>query len=353
MSLAKFLGRWMPGDGPESEIVLSSRIRLARNLNSFPFPERASADELKEIIGKVEEALKGKENLSELKLIRFLDLPAIERLVLVEKHLVSPQHGQKELGALLLKDDGSISVMVNEEDHLRIQCILPGLQLEEAWQQADRIDDLLSSSLDIAYDPELGYLTCCPTNLGTGIRVSVMIHLPALAYLGRLEAVLRSITQVGLAVRGIYGEGTQALGNIFQISNNVTLGRNEAGIVDNITRITKQLVEHEKNARDILVKNWKIKLEDLTGRAYGILSNSYIINSEESIKLLSDLRLGVDRRVISSITEKISRQTLNELLVQIRPGHLQSMTGQELDEEQRDIARAALLRKILKNEREG
>lgn len=353
MSLARFLGKWMQGDGPESQIVLSSRIRLARNLKAFPFPERASKEQLGQIVDRIAVGLKESPGLGDLKLVKFLDLPILERQVLVEKHLTSPQHGQKDQGALLLKDDGTISVMINEEDHLRIQCILPGLQLEEAWREADKVDDFLGLNLDIAYDPELGYLTCCPTNLGTGIRVSVMVHLPALAYLGRLEPVLRSITQVGLAVRGIYGEGTQALGNIFQISNNATLGRNEEEIVDNINRVTKQLVEHEKNARDILVKNWKIKLEDLTGRAYGTLSNSYIISSQEAIKLLSDLRLGADTGTISELTSGISKQTFNELLVLIRPAHLQSMGGQELDEEQRDVARATLLRKTLKIKREG
>lgn len=343
----------MLGEGPESEIVLSSRVRLARNLKAFPFPERASEEQLRAIISQTAEGVKKSSGLGDLKLVRFSDLPLLERQVLVEKHLTSPQHGQKDEGALLLKDDGTISVMLNEEDHLRIQCILPGLQLEEAWQGADQVDDFLSSILDIAYDSELGYLTCCPTNLGTGIRVSVMVHLPALAYLGRLEPVLRSITQVGLAVRGIYGEGTQALGNIFQVSNNVTLGRSEEEIVDNINRVTRQLVEHEKNARDILVKNWQIKLEDLTGRAYGTLSNSYIISSQEAIKLLSDLRLGADTGVISEFTGDISKQTFNELLVLIRPAHLQSLGGQELDEEQRDVARATLLRKTLKIKREG
>lgn len=343
----------MQGNGPESEIVLSSRIRLARNLKAFPFPEKATEEQLKEINQKITQGLKENPALGELKMVKFIELPILERQVLVEKHLVSPQHGQKDEGALLLKDDGTISVMVNEEDHLRIQAILPGLQLEEAWRQADQIDDLLSEVLEIAYDPDLGYLTCCPTNLGTGIRVSIMVHLPALAYLGRLEPVLRSITQVGLAVRGIYGEGTQALGNIFQISNNVTLGRSEEEIVDNINRVTKQLVEHEKNARDILVKNWKIKLEDLTGRAYGTLSNAYIISSQEAIKLLSDLRLGADTEATRELTKGISKQTFNELLVLIRPAHLQSMAGQELDEEQRDVARANLLRETLKNKREG
>lgn len=349
MNFAQSLGRWMQGDGPESEVVLSSRIRLARNFTSLPFPVRASQADLRKVIENVEQVLPRQEKLKELKLIKFVDLPFLERQILVERHLISPQHGQNEEGAVLLKTDGTISVMINEEDHLRIQSILPGLQLTEAWRMANQIDDLLTSKLDIAYEAELGYLTCCPTNVGTGLRASVMVHLPALAYLGRLESVLRSIAQVGLAVRGIYGEGTQASGNIFQISNQVTLGRNEAEIVDNITRVTAQIVEHEKNARNILVKNWKIKLEDLAGRAYGTLSNSYIVSSEEAIRLLSDLRLGVDTGTVS----QISKQTLNELLVLIRPAHLQRIQGQELDEDQRDIYRASLLREKLNRKREG
>jgi len=347
MSFVNLFSRWMDGQGPESDIVISSRIRLARNLNSLPFPRRADLNSLQQVIQEVEKSLQ-KNNSPQLKLIKFASLPLVERQILVEKHLISPQHGQNEQGALLLNEDGSLSVMINEEDHLRIQCILPGLQLTEAWRQTQELDDDLTRELDIAYDEDLGYLTCCPTNVGTGLRASVMIHLPALAYLGRLEPVLRSITKVGLAVRGTYGEGTEARGNIFQISNQVTLGRNEEEILDNIQRVTTQIVEHEKNARDILVKSGKVKLKDLTGRAYGVLANAYVMTSTEAMKLLSDLRLGVDLGLVEGLSPKL----LNQLLVLIYPAHLQRLQGKDLEEHERDFYRAALLRENLRKREE-
>lgn len=348
MSFAHLNVKWIEEQGIDSEIVLSSRIRLARNLASYPFPLKAEKEQLQQVIAQVEKALENSEKLSCLKMLKFADLPAMERQILVEKHLISLQHGDNSQGAILLQDDGAISVMVNEEDHLRIQCILPGLQLEEALEQADKIDDALSLQLEMAYDQDLGFLTCCPTNVGTGLRASVMLHLPALKYLGRLEAVLRSITKVGLAVRGTYGEGTKAYGNVFQISNQITLGRNELEIVDNIHRVTAQIVEHEKSARDILVKNGKVKLKDLTGRAYGILSNAYAIGSEEAMQLLSDLRLGVDTEMISGIPPKL----LNQLLVEIHPAHLSKLHGKELNEGEREVYRAALLREKLREREE-
>lgn len=348
MSFVNFFSKWMEGQGPESQVVISSRIRLARNFSSLPFPRRAGKGEQEQVIEKIEKTLAANIT-SQLRLIKFSSLPLTERQILVEKHLISPQHGQNEEGgALLLSEDGSLSVMVNEEDHLRIQCILSGLQLGEAWQLAQQLDEDLTAGLDIAYDADLGYLTCCPTNVGTGLRASVMLHLPALAYLGRLELVLRSITQVGLAVRGIYGEGTQARGNIFQISNQVTLGRSEEEIVDNIQRVTEQIVQQEKQARDILVKNGKLKLKDLVGRAYGVLSNAYVINTEEAMRLLSDLRLGVNMNLI----EGISNSLLNKLLVSIYPAHLEGLGGQEMQEQERDFYRAALLREKLRKKEE-
>lgn len=344
MSFLQLQPQWVIGDGPYSDIVLSSRVRLARNVMEVPFPRQATVEQLRQLVKEVEEIKNENKKLTHLKLLKFADLPLLERKILVEKHLISFQHGQNEEGALLLEDNGAVSVMINEEDHLRIQCILSGLQLEEALEQADKVDDALTFQLKLAYDDDFGYLTCCPTNVGTGLRASVMLHLPALKIIGRLEPILRSITKVGLTVRGTYGEGSQVYGNIFQISNQVTLGRNEQEIVDNIQRVTMQIVEHEKNARDILLKNGKIKLKDLAGRAYGILSNASLLSIEEAMRLLSDLRLGVDNNLLEDIQNKL----LNDLLISIHPAHLSKLYDKDLAEGEQDIYRAILLREKLR-----
>jgi protein arginine kinase len=276
--------------------------------------------------------------------IRMSELTPLEKRVLVEKHLISPQLAEESPnGAVLLSQDESISIMINEEDHIRIQCLFPGLQLEKAWEMASQIDDWLEKHFVFAFDDQCGYLTSCPTNLGTGIRASVMVHLPALAMTQQLPRLLPVITQVGLAVRGIYGEGSEALGQLYQISNQVTLGQSEEEIIDKLQSVVKQIIEHEINARRRILAQSGIELEDRVYRSYGTLSHSRIIDSKEAMQRLSDVRLGVDLNLMKDVSASV----MNELMVLIQPGFLQQYAGQRLDPEERDIRRAKLIRERL------
>ena len=338
---------WMLGTGPEAEFVISTRVRLARNLCNIPFPSLASEDQLKSILKQVETIFREKEDV--FPGFRFLDIHAqtpVYRQILVEKHLISPLFTQETRSrGLALAPDEAISVMVNEEDHFRIQCILPGLQLEQAWTEASRYDDLLESQVDYAFHEELGFLTACPTNVGTGLRVSVMLHLPALVITRRIGGILTAVNQVSLAVRGLYGEGTEAIGNVFQLSNQITLGQSEEEIWQNLSGVTRQLINHEKKAREQLLNEGREKLADRAGRALGVLLHSRLISSQETMQLLSDVRLGVDLGLIKDIPVKV----LNELLVVTRPGCLQYLKEKPLNAYERDLERAVQIHKILHN----
>ncbi|MDI3533738.1 MAG: protein arginine kinase [Thermosediminibacterales bacterium] len=349
MSLDDFIynskSLWMEGNGPEADVVLSSRIRLARNLRNVPFPHKANLEQADKIIKQVFDAIeKSSEFAGQFRCFRMKELTHLERQILVEKHLISPALAESEKGAAFIKHDESVSIMVNEEDHIRIQTLYPGLQMEKAWQLSTKIDDVLEERLDYAFDEKKGYLTACPTNVGTGIRVSVMLHLPALNMLNQSNGIFTTIGQVGLTVRGLYGEGSKGLGNIYQISNQLTLGQSEEDIINNLKGVTKQIIEHERSAREKLLKDAGIRLQDRVGRAYGILSNSYIISSQEAMELLSDVRLGIDLNLIKNLDSRI----LNEMMILIRPAYLQKFFGQELNEYERDIKRASLLRDRLK-----
>lgn len=344
MSGLQFFGQWTEGNGKENDIVVSSRVRLARNLAELPFPPRFDQQHAKSVLERV--AKVAAVCLPECRVLYFSDLPKVEREILAENHLISKEHGENELGALLLNENGSLSLMINEEDHLRIQSILSGLDLEKAWALADETDDLLAEKLDFAYDSKLGYLTSCPTNVGTGMRASVMLHLPALSYTGSLPLILRSVNKLGLAVRGVYGEGSEMDGNMVQISNQRTLGSKEEEIIDRVKRVTLQIVEQEKKERSRLLTEYRNKLTDLTGRAYGILANAYSISTAEAVKLLSDLRFGIEL----GLHAQINKKELNKLLLSIYPAHLEARAGKQLNQSERDYYRAELLRKILNKE---
>ncbi|HEY3315084.1 MAG TPA: protein arginine kinase [Bacillota bacterium] len=339
---------WVTGTGPHSDIVISSRIRLARNLLGVPFPHLLDEARAEEVAGRVEgayKALQAEGKLADHGLVRVNRLPALDRQVLVEKHLISPQFAQEEKPTALLVDPGqTVSVMVNEEDHLRIQCLLPGLQLEQAWAKASQVDDDLEGKLDFAFVEQQGYLTACPTNVGTGLRASVMLHLPALILSNQAARVGHAVVKLGLAVRGLYGEGTEALGNMFQVSNQVTLGQTEEEIIQNLRSVTEQIVEHEMNARKFLTQENKSQIEDRVNRAYGLLAHARIMSSQEAMQLLSDLRLGVDLEILRAARKR----SLNELLVVTRPAYLQRLAGGELEPLQRDIRRAAMIRDSLR-----
>ncbi|NLM44410.1 MAG: protein arginine kinase, partial [Clostridiales bacterium] len=232
---------------------------------------------------------------------------------------------------------------INEEDHIRIQSILPGFQMKNAWDIGNEVDDLLEETLDYTYDEKLGYLTCCPTNVGTGMRASSMVHLPALNMIGNISKILQTVTQIGLTIRGMYGEGTEFQGNLFQISNQITLGLSEDEIVENINAVTTQIVEKEREARNLLMNNNRIQLEDRVWRALGILRNARVITSQEAMKLLSDVRLGMDLNIIKNLTAT----QLNEIMIETQPANVQKYAGEELTPEARDIIRAEIIRKKL------
>ncbi|SMO80131.1 protein arginine kinase [Melghirimyces algeriensis] len=351
MSLQDFtqhaLSEWMRGQGPRSDIVISSRVRVARNLSGLPFPMLATSSQSSEIVRRVEDALRREDKPSILKgaeLIRMDDLSDLEKRVLVEKHLISPHLAEESrYGAVVLSQNEAVSIMINEEDHLRIQCLFPGFQPEKAWELADELDDWFEQELTYAFSETKGYLTSCATNVGTGIRVSVMVHLPALAITRQLNRLFPAITQVGLAVRGIYGEGSEALGNLYQVSNQVTLGQREEDIIQKLTGVVRQMIQHEHNARSRLRETSLTKLEDRVHRSYGILEHARVISSKEVMERLSDVRLGVDMGLISGI----SSQVMNELMVLTQPGFLQTRSKQRLDVDERDVRRAQMVREYL------
>lgn len=351
LGLERFMNQavssWMSAEGPDSDIVMSSRIRLARNFNEFTFPILFSNDEANSVISTIEE-ITVQSPLTELgqyELLKMDQLQPLQKQVLVEKHLISPQlANDASHGACLLSENEEISIMINEEDHIRIQCLFPGLQLTEALSIANVVDDWIEGNVTYAFDEQYGYLTSCPTNVGTGLRASVMMHLPGLILTQQINRIIPAINQLGLVVRGIYGEGSEALGNIFQISNQITLGKSEEEIVEDLKSVVKQLISQERNARDALVKTLNIELEDRVFRSLGVLENSRILESKEAARCLSDVRLGIDMGFIKNIPNTI----LNELMILTQPGFLQQYAGGPLRPNERDIRRAALIRERLK-----
>jgi protein arginine kinase len=334
--------QWMDGSGPESDIVLSSRIRLARNLVGTPFPHRMSNEQGQAMLSAVGHAIASLDAGWHLQFYKLSDLSPLERNVLMEKHLVSPLLIQNPIRheAVALDDREDISIMVNEEDHLRLQVLLPGLQLQEAWQVANRLDDMLEQELDFACDETRGYLTAWPTNLGTGLRASVMLHLPALAMTRQAAQVFTTLAQVGIVVRGLYGEGSEARGNLFQISNQVSLGLTEEELCHNLSAVTQQIIGRERNAREHLRLNAPLALADRVGRAWGILTNARIMTSEEALNLLSDVKLGVDLGLIQGPLP----YAFPQLTLMTRPAFLQMEAGRDLRPEERDQIRSDILR---------
>ena len=345
--LNQSLSSWMEGGGPHSAVVISSRIRLARNFGDIPFPGRANGPQLEEVENLVQAWWEdgGLKSLGETKYISVKGLPANERQALVDKHLISPNLARQGYGAVLLNQNESVSIMVNEEDHLRIQSLFSGLQLGEAWKLANHVDDLFETGFRYAWSGDIGYLTCCPTNVGTGMRASVMLHLPGLALSGQLAVVLGTISKVGIMVRGLYGEGSEAQGNIYQISNQTTLGQSEEEIIEALNRVTLQVARQELDARQKVLEQNRIAVLDRVWRSYGILANARIMASAEAMEHISDLRLGIDLKILEDINPRI----LLELLVLTRPGYLQKIYDRELSARDRDIKRAELIRTLINN----
>jgi protein arginine kinase len=353
MSVDHFLqnanSSWMKEDGPDADIVLSSRIRLARNFKDYTFPTLFSQQEAQTVIDNIKTKLVQANNseIVALELLEMSDLKPLEKRVLVEKHLISPLLTEESLyGAVLLSENEEVSIMINEEDHLRIQCMVSGFQLTEALRLANKIDDWVEANVDYAYDEEQGYLTSCPTNVGTGLRASVMMHLPGLVLTRQLNQIIPAMNQLGLVVRGIYGEGSEALGNVFQISNQITLGKSEIDIVEDLISVVQQIIAQERSAREALVQTSNIQLEDRVYRSFAIISNARIIETKEAATCISDVRLGIDLGYIKNI----SRSILNELLILTQPGFLQKYAGGHLRPFERDIRRASLIRERLELE---
>jgi len=341
---------WMDGSGDLADVVISSRVRLARNLTDVPFPHLMEERQAREVLDRAFAAVKAisakaaKGAFAELGAIDLEDISPLDRQVLVEKHLMSPQHAQPGFGkGLITRPDEKVSIMVNEEDHVRLQCLYSGLELDEAWITASGIDDLLDERLDFAYDDRRGFLTACPTNAGTGLRASVMIHLPALALGDEVSRVLAAVNKLGLVVRGLFGEGTEGQGNVFQVSNQITLGQTEKEIIENLSLVAKQVVAEEKRFRDTLIKTQRSGLEDRIFRAWGILSNARSMSSQEAVKLWSDVRLGVELGMMPGVDVRRA----NEILVIAQPSFVQRTTGKAMPPEERDTRRADLIRQHL------
>lgn len=348
--LTRNSGEWMRGSGPQSDIVISSRIRLARNLADFPFVGRASEADRTRIETMLRDRVSVLQDASELLYLDVERLPGVDRQFLVERHLISREHAESHgTRAVVIDGHEKFSLMINEEDHLRIQVMQSGLDLDSAWQQINRIDDLIEEKVTYAFEDKLGYLTACPTNVGTGMRVSVMLHLPALVLTRQIEKVFRSLQKITLAVRGLYGEGSQAMGDFYQISNQITLGRAEGDLIKQVADIVPVIIDYERRARDFLVKETHENLHDRVSRAYGILRTAQTISSEETMHLLSSVRMGVNLGLIHDLEIPV----VNELFLQTQPAHLQKLSGVELDSADRNIERARYLRRHLQSRTNG
>jgi protein arginine kinase len=332
-------------EGPHVRIVMSSRVRLARNLKSFPFPGWAKKPDRVRALEMVRPAVESLPQMAGAFSESMDNLTAMDKQILVERHLVSREHAAKSVGSgLVLNKEETLCVMINEEDHLRMQALRPGLQLRSAWLAIDQVDTALEKRLDYAFSTELGYLTACPTNLGTGIRVSAMLHLPALVLSEQINQIIQAVNKLGLAVRGLYGEGTEAFGNVFQVSNQMTLGEAETDIVERLNKVLTQLIEHEENARGSLLEKKPKMVFNHIGRAYGTLANAHSITSKETMNLLSLMRLGIDLGMFPGA----ERALVDELFIVTQPAHLQKQFTEKLSAEERDVLRADMLRDRLR-----
>jgi len=336
---------WLSGAGPMADIAISSRVRLARNLAKYPFLAKATGAQRDELVNTIRQYITSRPGDGDWVYLDLEELDELDRQLLLERHLISRQHAEASgrRGVAILRNE-TASVMVNEEDHLRVQVIHSGLQLDELYDDVSRLDDLLEERLDYAFHPRYGYLPACPTNVGTGIRISVMLHLPALKLTGEIERVFRAARDMRLAVRGLFGEGTEATGDFFQISNQVSLGRTEEEILDDFKHLViPKIIDYEHRARQALIQERPLALDDRIWRSYGVLKHARTISTEETMLHLSHLRLGVNLGRI----KEVDLQTVNELFLITQPAHLQKRYGTRLNGEQRSSARADRIRRRL------
>jgi protein arginine kinase len=342
------VSEWLKGTGSDSDIVISSRIRLARNLPNIPFPHWANKDQEKKVVDEAQLAFSNTPHLKNSVFFMLADLDNLDKQFLVERHLMSHEHAMRANSkAICITKNEVISIMINEEDQLRIQVMKSGFDLDDAWQIVNKLDDDLSKEKPFAFSKELGYLTACPTNTGTGMRASVMLHLPVLVMTRQINRVLSAIAKLSFTTRGLYGEGTQASGNFFQISNQVSLGQKEEEIIDNLSGVIRQVIDQEKSARQNLISRQPHMLNDRIWRAYGTLINAHIISSQETVELLSMVRLGQDLGVIKDF----ERSLINDLFILTQPAHLQKIKKRKLTSQERDVARADLIREKLERKK--
>ncbi len=345
-ALAEKTCEWLRGSGPESSIVISTRIRLARNVLGFAFSNSLPGKERLELIQRVEEAIGKSPLLKKNTLFQLKGMSALDRQLLVERHLISVEFSSaKNERAISLSDTEVISLMILEEDHLRLQALESGLNLKDCWSVIARVDSELERHLSFAFHETLGYLTACPTNVGTGLRASCMLHLPGLVLTKQADKVLQALSKLNLATRGLFGEGSQASGNFFQISNQITLGQNEEEIIESLETVIRQIVEHEKEARELLKEKKEERLLDQIWRSVGILRSSRLTTSQEAMTFFSLVRLGLDLGMVRGI----SVNDLNRLFIKTQPAHLQKLAKRTLTTQERDIHRAEIIRESLKH----
>jgi protein arginine kinase len=342
-----FRNAWLKGNGPEGDIVVSSRMRLARNLNGFRFGGSMSEDEQSLLESHLRDRIVDSTFGDGIKYFNMNELSPLDQLVLLERHLISVEHFKADhLRGVACDESGTVSIMVNEEDHLRIQVLSAGLALKEQLDRINAIDDALAERLSFSFDTDFGYLTTCPTNVGTGLRVSVMLHLPALGLSKHIQKVFNAVRKVNLAVRGYRGEGSQALGDLYQISNQVTLGVSQDEVLADMSKVLPKVINYEREVRQVLLKDDRKVMEDKVFRAVALLRSARCMSSEEAMVHLSMVRMGI----FVGMVDDVEIDTINKLFLIVQPGHLQKKVGRELKTEERDTERASLIRKELQND---
>jgi protein arginine kinase len=342
--LAQQCGEWLRGSGPESDIVISTRMRLARNLAEFPFIRRCTPEDRTSLVRLVRSRIPNVPLASNASFLELDQLSDLDRQFLMERQLISRElvDGEGSRGVVIDPEE-RFSIMVNEEDHLRVQVMRSGLDLDSTWETINSLDDQLESQLTFAFQEQLGYLTACPTNVGTGLRVSVMLHLPALVITKHIERVFRSLQKISVTVRGLFGEGSQFMGDFYQVSNQITLGRTEAELIGQVSDVVPMLIEYERRARDFLLGESHEDLLDEVSRALGILCTARKISSEETLHYLSKVRLGINLGLLA----EVPMATINKLFIHTQPAHLQKLRGQKLSTSDRNIERASYLQQML------
>ena len=344
-ALVKKNVEWLRATGPDSDVVVSSRLRLARNLKGFPFLQKLAPAQQQEIVNFMQGVVEKTTLLKKAYYLRYDELTDLDRQFLLERHLISREHAnEKGQRAVVITPDELVSIMVLEEDHLRLQVFQSGFNLLETWRVVNQLDSDIEKNMEFSFSPTLGYLTACPTNVGTGLRASCMLHLPSLVLTKQVHKVLQALAKLNLAARGLYGEGTQATGNFFQFSNQMTLGQQEEEIIDNLASVIRQVIDQEREARTFLGEKKKAKFEDQIWRALGTLKFARVISSSEATQLLSLLQLGI---LMGLVKSNLTHQDINTLFLWIQPAHLQKISAKTLNTTERDVRRADLIREKL------